>query len=56
MRYADRQVVKVLARLDELGLAENTIVVVWGEIMADIWATPSSGQNTRPSSAPTAAS
>ncbi|MCH9656963.1 MAG: sulfatase [Planctomycetes bacterium] len=31
VRYVDRQVGKVLAALDELGLYENTIVVVWGD-------------------------
>ena len=31
VRYADRQVGKVLDELDRLGLAENTIVVVWGD-------------------------
>jgi iduronate 2-sulfatase len=29
--YADAQVGKVLAALDELGLADNTIVVIWGD-------------------------
>ena len=29
--YIDRQVGKILARLEELGLAGNTIVVVWGD-------------------------
>ena len=31
MRYTDRQVGKVLDALDELGLADNTIVVLWGD-------------------------
>lgn len=31
VRYVDRQVGKVLAALDESGLAQNTIVVVWGD-------------------------
>lgn len=31
IRYVDRQVGKVLAALDELGLSQNTIVVVWGD-------------------------
>ena len=31
VRYADRQVGRVLAELEELGLAKNTIVVVWGD-------------------------
>ncbi|WP_232103318.1 sulfatase [Gimesia algae] len=31
VRYTDRQVGKVLTALDELGLRENTIVVVWGD-------------------------
>ncbi|MEE2706124.1 MAG: sulfatase [Planctomycetota bacterium] len=31
VRYADRQVGKVIDALDKLGLAENTIVVVWGD-------------------------
>jgi len=31
VRYADRQVGKVLQALDDNGLAENTIVVVWGD-------------------------
>ncbi|WP_299468736.1 sulfatase [uncultured Gimesia sp.] len=31
VRYVDRQVGKVLSALDELGLRENTIVVVWGD-------------------------
>ena len=31
VRYVDRQVGKVLAKLDELGLADNTVVVVWGD-------------------------
>lgn len=31
VRYVDRQVGKVLRELDELGLSENTIVVVWGD-------------------------
>ncbi len=31
VRYTDRQIGKVLAALDELGLAESTIVVVWGD-------------------------
>jgi arylsulfatase A-like enzyme len=31
IRYVDRQVGKVLTALDDLGLAENTIVVVWGD-------------------------
>ena len=30
-RYSDRQVGKVLKALDDLGLAENTIVVLWGD-------------------------
>ena len=29
--YADAQVGKLLAKLDELGLADNTIVVLWGD-------------------------
>lgn len=31
VRYVDRQIGKVLDALDELGLAESTIVVVWGD-------------------------
>ena len=31
VRYTDRQVGRVLRSLDELGLRENTIVVVWGD-------------------------
>jgi arylsulfatase A-like enzyme len=31
VRYTDRQVGKVLDALDELGLRDNTIVVVWGD-------------------------
>lgn len=31
VRYVDRQVGKVLTALDDLGLSENTIVVVWGD-------------------------
>lgn len=31
VRYADRQVGKVLTALQESGLADNTIVVVWGD-------------------------
>ena len=31
VRYVDRQVGKVLDALDELGLAEDTIVVIWGD-------------------------
>ncbi|MBD3266151.1 sulfatase-like hydrolase/transferase [bacterium] len=31
VRYTDRQVGKVLNALDELGLSENTIVVLWGD-------------------------
>ena len=31
VRYADRQIGKVLAALDDLGLSENTIVVLWGD-------------------------
>ncbi len=31
VRYVDRQIGKVLAKLDELGLAEDTVVVVWGD-------------------------
>lgn len=31
VRYVDRQVGKVLAAVDELRLADNTIVVVWGD-------------------------
>lgn len=31
VRYVDRQVGKVLSALEELGLSENTIVVVWGD-------------------------
>jgi arylsulfatase A-like enzyme len=31
VRYVDRQVGKVLDSLNELGLAENTVVVVWGD-------------------------
>lgn len=31
VRYTDRQVGKVLAALDKLGLRENTVVVVWGD-------------------------
>lgn len=31
VRYTDRQVGKVLKTLDELGLRDNTIVVVWGD-------------------------
>ena len=30
VRYTDRQVGKVLTALDELGMRENTIVIVWG--------------------------
>lgn len=30
-RYTDRQIGKVLTALDELGLADNTIVVLWGD-------------------------
>ncbi|EAQ80441.1 sulfatase [Blastopirellula marina] len=31
VRYVDRQIGKVLDEVDRLGLAENTIVVVWGD-------------------------
>ncbi len=31
VRYVDRQVGKVLSALNQLGLSENTIVVVWGD-------------------------
>jgi len=31
VRYVDRQVGKVLRALDEFGLANNTVVVVWGD-------------------------
>ena len=31
VRYVDRQVGRVLDALDELGLAENTVVVLWGD-------------------------
>lgn len=31
VRYVDRQVGKVLKALEELGMSENTIVVVWGD-------------------------
>ena len=31
VRYTDRQVGRVLAALDDAGLADNTIVVVWGD-------------------------
>jgi len=31
VRYTDRQVGRVLDALDELGLAENTVVVLWGD-------------------------
>ena len=31
VRYVDRQVGRVLDALDELGLSENTVVVVWGD-------------------------
>lgn len=31
VRYVDRQVGKVLTALDDLGLSDNTIVVVWGD-------------------------
>jgi len=31
VRYVDRQVGKVLAHLDQLGLSESTIVVIWGD-------------------------
>jgi len=31
VRYADRQVGKVLAALDDLGLSNSTIVIVWGD-------------------------
>jgi len=31
VRYADRQIGKVLKALDDLGLAEKTIVVLWGD-------------------------
>ena len=31
VRYTDRQVGKVLTALDELGMRENTIVIVWGD-------------------------
>ncbi|MCD6395129.1 MAG: sulfatase-like hydrolase/transferase, partial [Planctomycetes bacterium] len=31
VRYTDRQIGKVLTALDELGLADNTIVVLWGD-------------------------
>ncbi|MCA9040535.1 MAG: sulfatase [Planctomycetaceae bacterium] len=31
VRYTDRQVGRVLSALDELGLRDNTIVVVWGD-------------------------
>ena len=37
LSYVDAQIGKVLDALDELGLAENTIVVL-REIMAGIWA------------------
>ncbi|NQT86275.1 sulfatase [bacterium] len=30
-RYSDRQIGKVLAALDDLGLADNTVVVLWGD-------------------------
>lgn len=29
--YADTQIGKIMARLDELGLSGNTIVVLWGD-------------------------
>jgi iduronate 2-sulfatase len=29
--YADTQIGKIMARLDELGLSDNTIVVLWGD-------------------------
>ena len=31
VRYVDRQIGRVLDSLDELGLADNTIVVIWGD-------------------------
>src|SRR5690606_19793589 len=31
VRYTDRQIGKVLAALEETGLSESTIVVVWGD-------------------------
>jgi iduronate 2-sulfatase len=31
VRYVDRQIGKVLDAIDELGLRENTVVVVWGD-------------------------
>ncbi|WP_417380659.1 sulfatase [Gimesia sp.] len=31
VRYTDRQVGKVLTALDDLGLRENTVVIVWGD-------------------------
>jgi arylsulfatase A-like enzyme len=31
VRYVDRQIGRVLQSLDEMGLAENTIVIVWGD-------------------------
>ncbi len=31
VRYADRQVGKVLSELDRLGIADNTIVILWGD-------------------------
>ncbi len=31
VRYTDRQIGKVLSALDDLGLSENTIVVLWGD-------------------------
>ena len=31
VRYVDRQIGRVLKALDELGIADNTVVVVWGD-------------------------
>ena len=47
VRYVDRQIGRVLEQLDQLGMADNTIVVVWA-ITVGISASRQSGENTRP--------
>lgn len=43
--YTDAQIGKVVAALDELGMAENTFIVLWG-ITVGIWGITGSGANT----------